>query len=245
MNSGMYAALSGSVTAQQQLEALTNNLANVNTAGFKRDRMIFESMLAAVKNPSQGSVTLTDAPLMTEASLATDFSAGAMRQTGNSLDLALEGDGFFVVNTPQGRAYTRQGNFHLDAGRRLVNADGYELLASGGPVTINGSNVVIDGKGGLFADGKQIGSLEVVDFPKPYQLQKTGGAQFIAAGPDAGEQPARSTTIRQGFIEESNVNPILEMARLIETNRYYESCVKAVQSYDNMAAKAANDLGKL
>jgi flagellar basal-body rod protein FlgF len=245
MNSGMYAALTGNMIAQQRLDVLTNNLANVNTAGFKRDRMVFESVLGTVKNPSQGSGSLTDAPVMSGASFATDYSAGPLKQTDNTLDLALEGDGFFVVNTPQGRAYTRQGNFHLDAGNRLVNAEGYEVLANGAPVTINGGKVEIDGKGGVSVDGNQVASLEIVDFPKPYPLQKTGSVQFVPAGPGGDEQPAVNTSIRQGFLEDSNVNPLLEMAQLIETNRYFESCVKAVQSFDNMASKAANDLGRL
>lgn len=245
MNSGMYAALSGNLVAQQRLDVLTNNLANVNTGGFKRDRMVFESVLGAVKNPSPGAGSLTDAPVMSGASFATDFTAGPLKQTGNTLDLALEGDGFFVVNTPQGRAYTRQGNFHVDSGNRLVTAEGYEVQATGGPVTINGGKVSIDGKGGVLVDGNQVASLAVVDFPKPYSLRKTDGVQFISAEAESDEQPARNTTVRQGFIEASNVNPLMEMAQLIESNRYYESCVKAVQSYDNMASKAANELGKL
>ena len=85
----------------------------------------------------------------------------------------------------------------------------------------------------------------IVDFPKPYPLQKAGSVQFIPAEAGGAEQPAKGTGVRQGFLEESNVNPLLEMAQLIETNRYYESCVKMVQSYDNMAGKAANELGKL
>ncbi len=245
MNSGMYSALSGNIVAQQRLDVLTNNLANVNTAGFKRDRMMFESVLGSVKNPSQANGSLTNVPMQTGVNFATDYSAGPLKQTGNTFDLALEGDGFFVVNTPEGRAYTRQGNFHVDAGNRLVNADGYEVLAGGGPVTINGGKVLVDGKGAISVDGNQVGTLDVVDFPKPYPLQKTGGVQFVIAGQEAAAQPAKNTDIKQGFLEESNVNPLLEMAQLIETNRYYESCVKAVQSFDNMAGKAANDLGKL
>lgn len=245
MNSGMYTALSGNLASQQRLDVLANNLANVNTAGFKRDRMVFESTLAAVKNPSQATGTLTDAPVMSGATFATDFSAGPVKQTGNTLDLALDGDGFFVVNTPQGRAYTRQGNFHLDGNSRLVTADGYEVLGNGGPIAVKGGKVEIDGKGVVFAEGNRIASLEIVDFPKPYQLQKTGAALFIPSGQGGGEQPARNTEVRQGFLEDSNVNPLLEMTQLIETTRYYESCVKAIKSYDDMAAKAANELGKL
>jgi flagellar basal-body rod protein FlgF len=245
MNSGMYTALSGNLASQQRLETLSNNLANVNTAGFKRDRVIFESVLASVKNPSQPSGTLTDSPTMSGVSFATDFSAGPARQTGNTLDLALDGDGFFVVNSPQGRAYTRQGNFHVNGSGRLVTADGNEVLANGAPITVNGGKVDIDGKGVVSVDGNRVASLDVVDFPKPYQLQKAGGALFVAGAAGAAEQPARTTQVRQGFLEDSNVNPVLEMANLIETTRYYESCIKAGQSYDDMASKAANDLGKV
>lgn len=244
MNSGMYTALSGNLASQQRLDVLANNLANVNTAGFKRDRMVFESLLANVKNPSQATATLTDAPVMSEAKFTTDFSAGPVKQTGNTLDLALDGDGFFVVNTPQGRAYTRQGNFHLDGSSRLVTADGYEVLGNGGPITVKGGKVEIDSKGGVIVEGNRVASLEIVDFPKPYQLQKAGDALFLPTG-QGGEQPATSTGLKQGFLEDSNVNPILEMAQLIETTRYYESCVKAIRSYDDMAAKAANELGRL
>lgn len=245
MNSGMYAALSGNLAAQQRLDLLTNNLANVNTAGYKRDRMVFESVLGSVKNPSQGTETLTDAPILSSASYTVDYSPGPLKQTGNTFDIALDGDGFFVVNTPQGRAYTRQGNFHVDAGNKLVTADGYEVMGNGGPVTINGGRVVIDSKGGVSVDGNQVASLAIVDFPKPYTLQKNGSSQFSFADDQNSEQPAKNSVVRQGVIEDSNVNPLLEMAQLIETNRYYESCVKLVQSYDNIASKAANELGKV
>ena len=97
----------------------------------------------------------------------------------------------------------------------------------------------------MFVDGSQVGTLALVDFPKPYQLQKTGSTLFIPAGPETTEQPATNTNVRQGAIEDSNVQPLMEMVNLIETNRFYERCVKAVQSFDEMANKAANELGKV
>lgn len=245
MNSGMYAALSGSMAGQERLDVLTNNLANASTAGFKKDRLSFESILGGVKNPSQKTASLTDAPVMSGVSFATDYSAGALKYTGNPLDVALDGDGFFVVNTPEGKAYTRQGNFHLDASGKLINAGGYEVLSGGGPVTIKGGTVVIDAKGGIVVDGNQVGTLDVVDFQKPYPLQKTGGVLFTLDGRGAAGQPAANTAVKQGVIEESNVNTIWEMTQMVESNRYYESCTKVIQGFDNMASKAANELGKL
>ncbi len=245
MNSGMYAALSGSVASQQRLDVLANNLANVNTAGFKRDRMVFESMLAAVKNPSQESGTLTDTTSIPKINFTTDYSAGPVKATENSLDVALDGDGFFVLETPQGKGYTRQGNFHLDAGGRMVSAAGYPVLGNGGPITIKGGSVKIDASGGVFVDGNRVAGIDLVDFPKPYPLEKKGETLFIPAASGASETPAKNTSVRQGFLEQSNVNPILEMTQLIETTRYYESCLKALRNYDEIAGKAANELGKV
>lgn len=243
MNSGIYSALSGNIAAMKRLDVLSNNLANANTAGFKKDRMTFESMLqtaGAVPKPNGG----TDAPVYSETNFFTDYSAGAVKQTGNTFDLALDGDGFFVVNTPQGRAYTRQGSFRLNAAGTLVNADGYEVLG-GGPITITGGKVEINSRGEISVDGSQVGTLDVVDFPKPYAFQKSGNALFTPADPQAVPQPVRGEKVMQGFIEESNVNTVQEMVQLIETNRYFEFCSKAVKAYDDLAGKAANELGKL
>lgn len=245
MNSGMYAALSGSMVSLQRMETLTNNLANLNTPGFKKDRLVFESVLASVDASPPPASVMERTPLHTGVQqIITDYTAGPARQTGATLDFALDGDGYFAVKTPQGKAYTRQGNFHLDAGGKLLTAQGDEVLGNGSAITITGSKVEVDGKGAILVDGAQVGVLDLVDFPKPYALQKAGGALFTA-GAGVAEQPAKKMSVKQGFIEDSNVNPILEMANLIETSRYYESCLKAVRSYDDMAAKATNDLGKL
>lgn len=246
MDSGLYTALSGNVTASKKLDVLTNNLANVNTPGFKRDRMSFETVLA--NNPKKG-VTLpqpgSGAPNLSDVTFEVDYSEGLIKQTGNTLDVAIDGSGFFAVNTPDGKAYTRQGNFHLDTRGRLITADGFEVSGGNGPITVNGSQVEIDSKGVVYSDGNRVGALEVVDFPKPYQLDKKGSTLFTPTDPQAAAQPATTAAVRQGQLEESNVNALSEMAQLIETYRYFESCQHAVQAYDSIASKAANDFGKL
>lgn len=245
MNSGMYSAVSGNIAAMQRMDVITNNLANVNTTGFKKDRMVFDSMMNGAKNPTLPAGTMTDGPVLSGFAVETDFSQGTVKQTGNPLDLSLNGDGFFVVNTPEGKAYTRQGNFHMDSGNRLVTADGYELQSGGGPITIKGGKVDIDTSGGVFVDGQQVGTIDVVDFPRPYQLQKVGSALFVPSAPGDTGQPATGTRVNQGAIEGSNVQPLQEMVLLIDSTRSYEQCVKTIQSYDNMAAKAVNELGKV
>lgn len=245
MDSGLYTALSGNVTAAKKLDVLTNNLANVNTPGFKRDRMSFETVMA--QNPKQATTPPqpgSSPPTLADVTFETDYSEGLIKQTGNTLDVAIDGPGFFAVNTPNGKAYTRQGNFHVDTSGRLVTADGYEVSGGNGPITITGSRVEIDPKGVVYSDGNRIGTLEVVDFPTPYQLQKTGSTLFTPTNPQAATQPS-TAVIHQGQLEESNVNALSEMAQLIDTYRYFESCQHAVQAYDSMASKAANDFGKL
>ncbi len=245
MNSGIYAAVSGDMVSMQRMDVITNNLANINTIGFKKDRMVFSSMLDSVKNPTQANGSLTSSPVLADYQVETDFSTGALKQTGNPLDVALDGDGFFVVDTPQGKAYTRQGNFHLDGNGQIVTADGYIVQGGGGPVTIKGGRVEINDKGEVSVDGQQVGTLSVVDFPKPYRLQKTGSALFVPDGLDVTEQAAKGALVRQGELEDSNVQSLLEMVTLIATCRQYESCVKTIQSFDEMANKAANDLGRV
>lgn len=237
MNSGMYAALSGNLSAMRRLDVISNNLANANTPGFKGDQIQFESVLANVKNPTQ-------TPVLSSDRFSTDFSSGTLQKSDNPLDVALDGDGFFVVNTPQGTAYTRQGNFHRGAAGKLVNADGYEVQGKNGAINVTGGRVEIGNGGVVTVDGTAAGTLAQVDFPKPYALTKAGGGLFVPSDPQAVPTPSASD-VKQGYLESSNVKVVVEMARMIEASRYFESCAKAVKSYDDMAAKAANDLGKV
>ena len=127
MNSGMYAALTGNINAMRRLDVVSNNLANANTAGFKKDRMTFESVLNTANSSAQPPGGGDATPVFSGDRFFTDYSAGPLQQTGNPFDLALEGDGFFVVDTPQGKAYTRQGTFHLNSEGKFMTSDGYAL----------------------------------------------------------------------------------------------------------------------
>ncbi|GFO70858.1 flagellar basal-body rod protein FlgF [Geomonas limicola] len=238
MNSGMYAALSGNLTAVRRLEVVSNNLANASTPGFKADQLQFESVLANVKKPTSQD------PALANERFYTDFTPGPLQKSDNVFDVALEGDGFFVVNTPDGPAYTRQGNFHRGAGGKLVTAEGYEVQGQGGSITVSGKQVMIDGKGAVNVDGNAVATLSTVDFPKPYQLTKLGSGLFRPADPQATPTPS-TAQVKQGFLEGSNVKVMVEMARMIEANRYFELCSKAVKSYDDLATKAVNELGKV
>ncbi len=244
MNSGMYSALSGNIAAMKRMDIISNNLANVNTPGFKKDRMLFESMLAGAVSPPPVPQSSTADPILQKDSVFIDHAPGPVSQTGNTFDLAIDGDGFFTVSTPAGPAYTRQGNFRLSADGTLVTVDGYPVTGQGGPLRLQGSKVEISSKGAVTVDGTPAGTIGLVDFPRPYQLVKAGQALFVPADPQTSPQAARGE-IRQGHLEASNVESISEMVQMIETNRYFDTCQRVIRGFDDMAAKAVNDLGRL
>jgi flagellar basal-body rod protein FlgG len=245
MNSGIYPAVSGSLAAMHKLDVISNNLANINTPGFKKDKMSFEGLLSGNVNPPSVPQSTTADPILQKENIYIDYSNGPINQSGNPLDLALDGDGFFAVTTPEGTAYTRQGNFRTSADSTLVTADGYPVQSAGGtPILIQGSKIEIDSKGAVMVDGTQAGIISVVDFDKPYNLTKIGSALFVSADPQLAPQAGKAQ-IQQGNIEGSNVESISEMVQLIETNRYFEACSKVIKGFDDIASKAANELGRV
>lgn len=245
MNSGMYSAVSGSLAAMRNLEIISNNLANANTPGYKKDKMSFEGLLAGPVNPPAVPQGTTADPIMQKENIYIDFANGTTSQSGNPLDLALDGEGFFAVTTPEGTAYTRQGNFRTSPDGGLTTVDGYPVQGSNGAtLSIKGSRVEIDSKGNVTVDGTQAGTISVVDFEKPYTLKKIGNALFIPENPQATTQAGKAQ-VRQGHIEGSNVESISEMVQMIETNRYFEACSKVIKGFDDIASKAANELGRV
>jgi flagellar basal-body rod protein FlgG len=244
----MYSALSGNLAAMKKLDTIANNLANANTTGFKRDRLAFESLLASNTNPPAVPPGQTADPVLHQERLLTDFTSGSLVQTGNKLDFALEGDGFFVVRMPDGNdAYTRQGNFRTTADGSLVTTEGYPVLSKAGqPIKITEGTPIVGKEGIITVNGNQVGDLAIVDFPKPYNLQKTANALFLPVGPNVTAQAASAnTSVEQGAIEQSNVDSIGEMVQMVEAARYFEACQRVVRNFDDIAAKAINDLGRV
>jgi flagellar basal-body rod protein FlgG len=244
MNSGMYSALSGNLAAMKRMDIISNNLANVNTPGFKKDKVTFEGMLASAATPPRVPQSTTADPILQKDNIYIDYAAGPVAQTGNPFDMAIDGDGFFVVSTPDGPAYTRQGNFRLSGDGTLVTTDGFPVQGQSGPIRISGSRIEIDSKGVVSVDGSETATISMVDFPKPYALTKTGSALFVPT--DAAATPqAASGGLRQAHLEGSNVETITEMVQMIETSRYFDACQRTILSFNDMTAKAANELGKL
>jgi flagellar basal-body rod protein FlgF len=247
MNSGIYPVISGNLSALKRMEVIANNLANINTLGFKKDKVSFESLLSSSTNPPVVPQSTTADPILTREVYSIDYSAGQLNHTGNSLDMAINGDGFFTVSSPEGQAYTRQGHFRLNGAKTLVTSDGYPVLGqNGGEITIRGGKVEIGHKGEIIVDGTTVDTLKIVDFQKPYNLTKTGSTLFVPADPQESPQAATSTVeIQQEYIESSNVDSIGEMVQMLDANRYFDACSKVIQNFDAITGKAANELGRV
>lgn len=235
MSSGIYIASAGAVAQSQALDATANNIANANTTGFQADRMTFREAMNYAKSP--------DTALVGNSTSRPDSQMGALTTTDNPLDLAIEGDGLFSVDTPAGQRFTRAGNFHLDNQQTLVSADGMPLRGEDGKhITLPPDAKVIDvgTDGTVNADGVAVGKLELVKY-KTHQLKRDGGNMFSATGkPDTSGDPP---TVRMGMLESSNVNIVRGVVDLVKVSRTYESLMKVIQGYHDVESRAAREIG--
>jgi len=263
---GIYSAVSGAMAQSSRLDTIANNLANVNTSGFKKDRQIFSEYLSAFEKANdviqvpripasiesfydmQGG----DNAYVNPAGTYTNFEQGTMRSTGSAMDVAIEGRGFFEVLTPQGVRWTRAGALQVDGNGRLVNKEGHPLLREGQQdpsqrlIQLNSRNVTISQAGDLFDGGNNIGRLGVVDFDNLDDLQKVGGSLYALKGNARSQpRPASEMRVQQGFIEGSNVNVVDEMTEMIAANRVFEAAQQAIKAYDQMDDKLINQVGKV
>ena len=214
----------GTLAQESRLDITANNMANAATPGFKRDVPIFEGFLVKASK--------------------TDFSQGHFEQTENKLDLALSGPGFFQIETPNGIRYTRDGSFTTNAEGQIVTMDGYPLLGAGiVPNDVVDLNIAEDGR--IVADGDEIGRVELVEFEDPSILAKEGHNNFVPKTEGVVGNPAENTTVAQGFIEKSNIDPVMESINLIDTLRTYEVFQKVVHSIQEADQKTINEVGRL
>lgn len=251
MGEYIYPTIASGIAQEIRLEVLANNLANVNTIGFKADRPVFDiSYFSGSASMRQGPAkndlsSFSDNFTITLAGLKTNFSPGTLAYSGNKLDLAVEGDGFFVLDTPAGKRYTRQGNFGLNAQGILVNEQGYAVSGARGEISITGSQVNIGNDGMVQVNGKEIDRIQIVDFTKPYALKKEGGSLFAAApGQEEISLEDNIFMVRQGYLEMANVNAIKELTEMMGVLRAYESYQKIIQTLTEATSKAINQVGK-
>lgn len=253
--------VSGMIANQERQDIIANNIANVNTTGFKKDihvRRTFDDYLTQARDQARpvkpinreiyNTMIQADVPGATHE-VVTAFKQGDLRITNNTLDAALMGKGFFAVQTNEGVRYTRDGSFRLNNQNQLVTSQGYRVLGEGGeggegtPITINGTNVTFQEDGSILVDGLRTASFKLVDFSDYTKVQKEGESFITYAGETQEILPAQPD-VEQGYLEGSNVNAITEMTAMLFNNRHYELSAKTLKSVENTVNRAIVELSK-
>jgi flagellar basal-body rod protein FlgF len=253
MQNALLVGLSRQMSLSHELDVVANNIANIDTTGFKADRSTFNEFLMPGARDNEFA-TGKDRRISFVQDRATwiDYSPGSMQRTGNPLDVAIDGKGFLTVQTPRGQRYTRNGALAINASGQLVTSDGDQVLGTAGPITfqptdhdviVSATGVVSvrDGAGTISA---QRGQLQISSFDQPQKLQKDGGTTFMAPpGVNAGPAP-QGTRVVQGSIEKSNVRAIAEMTRMIQITRSYADIAAILQQQGDMRRSSLTTLAQ-
>ena len=239
MDSGLYAACAGLVARAETVDTLANNLANVNTTGFRGRHNTFSSVLAHTGSSHLSMLNQDANDYGVLSGNRLDTTQGILQPTGNQLDLAIEGTGYFPVQTATGTAYTRAGDFRVSASHQLTTAQGDPVLGEGGPITIVGTPVSIGSDGTISVNGALAGKLKVVDLPSNVDPQSAGAAYFTVPAGTA-VTPATKSVIHQGALEASNVNPITSVVELMGAQSDLESMRRALSLMSSEMDKTAS-----
>lgn len=237
MVSGKYSALSGAVAKEQALSNIASNLANVNTTGFKKDRISFAAILRGAKQASNAQ-GINYARIR---KIGTDFSQGGMQPTGKPLDVAIDGEGFFKIQKNNEIFFTRSGRFMLDQNGMLKTVDGFNVLgASNEPIQLDtsaGKEIIIAESGNIAINGQLSDSkIQVFAVDDQTKLTKVGNALYKLGG-GATDQPQETYRVAQGNLETSNINMMEEMATMISTQRNFEATSRVLESYSTLDSK--------
>lgn len=262
---GIYTAVSGAMAQSQRLDTIANNMSNASTTAFKKDKQTFHEYVTANEKPPDIAtvprITASvesfydmqggDRAYVDARGTYSDFSQGALKNTGGTLDLAIEGSGFFEIATPQGVRYTRNGSLKIDASGRLVNNEGHPILKEGQgdaaqrTIQVTGRNVTIGYSGDIYDGETLVGRLGVIDVDNKDVLQKQGSSLYaIKPNYEIQTRPAREFKLHQGFLEMSNVNVVDEMTDMISAARTFEATKNAIKAFDSMDEKLVNVVPK-
>jgi len=237
MDSGYYAAATALVSRTQELDTIANNLANASTVGFRAQENVFSSVLADASNANGSPLdhAINNYGILSGTTL--DLSQGALQKTGNDLDMAIQGPGYFVVQTANGPEYTRNGSFQVSARGQLVTATGDAVMGDKGVITMVPGPVSVSADGTISSNGAVTGKLRIVEFPQGTRLSSAGGNYYSA--PVKTAVPASKSDVRQGMLESSNVNPILGMVELVNAQRSAEMMQRALSMFNSEIDKTA------
>lgn len=243
MDNAMYVALSRQMTLQRELNIVANNIANVDTTGFKVEATMVKT------DPSTGA-SMVDGPpslkFVIDDGVTRDFSQGALRQTDGAFDVGIEGQGFFKIQTSAGERYTRDGRFTLSPEGKLTTQAGDAVQGEGGDIVVDPQRgpVTIAADGTVSQGASKIGKIAVVTFDDLASLSKTGDNQFSNTS-NLQPQPSSAARVHQGMLEGSNVNSILQVTRLIEISRAYESMARTIENSAELSRRSVERLGRL
>ncbi|MBF0373509.1 MAG: flagellar basal-body rod protein FlgF [Alphaproteobacteria bacterium] len=242
MENTSYIALSRQAALWRQLEAVSNNIANANTPSFKAEKMMFADHLVKTKDSERNLGTKI--AFVRDVGMVRDLRDGPMAQTNNPLDMAVHGDGYFVVDTPAGPRYTRNGHFHLDETGMLVNTSGLPIMQEGNlPIVFapNETQISIARDGTVSTENGAVGRMRVVTFDNAQELRAAGEGTYVTnVEPKNVERP----DVVQGMVEESNVQPVVEMTNMISILRNYQGVQKLLEAEHERRTKAINTLGQ-
>ncbi|MDN5346770.1 MAG: flagellar basal-body rod protein FlgF [Clostridia bacterium] len=250
---GLHLAATGMLVQQLRQEVISNNLANLNTGGYKEDVTALRSFPEVLMERLEGQAARMPIGI-THYGVALDevvtrFDPGPLVETGHPTHLALVDSrggpaAFFAVQVGEEVRYTRNGEFHVNDQGFLVTAEGYPVLGQGGPLQVGQGEFQVDAAGTIWRDGEELDRLQIVSFADQRRLIKTG-ANLFAAPPEAGAQEAGGVRIRQGWVEKANVNLVREMTDMLAAMRAYEASQKMIQAQDEALGKAVNEVGSL
>lgn len=243
---GLYTAGSGMISQAYRQDVITNNLANSNTTGYKRDAATIRAFPAMLLLRLNDGSPVNIGYLGTGAVLDgtyTDFSPGSLKETGNPFDLAIAGPGFFTVALEDRLAYTRNGVFSLDGNGYLVDAEGHRVQGNQGDIRLDpGGEVVITEEGVILQNGEEVSRLEILVPGEGNRMEKLAGNLYVPLDPDL--MQVADSRVLSGYVETSNVKAVREMMDLLASFRTYEACQKAIQAADETLGKAVNEVGR-
>lgn len=253
MENALLIGLSRQVALGRELDVVANNIANLNTTGYKANGAIFEEYIGSVARAGDGATADSQIRFVRDRATWIDFSQGPVEQTGNPLDVSLDGKGFLVVQTPRGERFTRNGGMQINSRGELVTIEGYQVTGESGPITFqpNDRDIKISRDGTIsVSEGQeartesQRGRLRIVGFAQPGQLQKDGNGTFSAPNGATPEEDNR-TRVVQGTIEKSNVRGVVEMTRMIEVTRTYTQVAAILQQQQDLHRSAIDKLAEV
>lgn len=242
MIKGMYRSASAMIPRIKQQEIIANNLANASSPGFKKD-MIFTQELSRAQAKLSTPRNDWETPMIDQ--VYTDYDQGSLDKTNNPLDLAIEGYGFFIIQDPESEDIylTRAGNFAVSPDGYLSTPEGYRVMSDAGPITLDGGDVDISEIGQVSVDGSVVANIRIADVENPEELSKVGqNAWNVPEGIEL--RGALNFTIRQGYLESSNIDAVKEMVDMIVSFRGYESDAQALKMQDDSLEKLINNVGR-